>query len=88
MLCHNTPSGTGGLNPYGIEVFLEGLAGAESIDSDTDPGTCTNLEEINNDTQPAWTPLLPTYTDPDWILGLLDPDPSPCGAPANTPRRT
>jgi hypothetical protein len=84
VLCHNTPSGTGGLNPYGIEVFVAGFAGAEPIDSDGDPGECTNLEEINNDTQPAWTPPLPSIINPDWILGLLDPDPSLCGAP-NTP---
>jgi hypothetical protein len=78
VLCHNTPSGTGGFNPYGVDVFLEGIAGAEGINSDGDPGSCTNLDEINASTQPAWTPPLPDYIDPSWITGLLDPA-DPCG---------
>jgi len=82
LLCHNTPSGTGGFNAYGIDYFLEGLVGAESIDSDGDPGGCTNIEEINNSTQPGWTPgAPPSYT----IAGDLDPDPGLCGDLNNPP---
>ena len=82
LLCHNTPSGTGGFNPYGVDYFLEGLVGAEGLDSDLDPGGCTNIQEINNSTQPGWTPgAPPSYT----IDGDLDPDPILCGEPINTP---
>jgi PKD repeat protein len=82
LVCHNTPSGTGGFNPYGADVFIDGIAGAEGLDSDGDPGGCTNIQEITLSTQPAWTPSNPpAYT----ISGDLDPDPSLCGEPNLVP---
>ena len=79
VVCHNTPSGSGGFNSYGADVFIDGIRGAEDLDSDGDPGGCTNIEEINLNTQPAWTPPLPSSIDPSWISGDLDPDSSLCG---------
>jgi hypothetical protein len=80
LLCHNTPAGTGGFNPYGAEYFVSGRVGAEKFDSDKDPGGCTNIQEINLSTQPGWTPSAPSLYP---ISGLLDPDPSLCKT--NTP---
>lgn len=67
QLCHGDGD-TSMWNPYGwaIKVELDGgapsdmaaILAVEGADSDGDPGGATNLEEINMDAQPGWTPGL------------------------------
>ncbi len=68
VLCHITPNGDG-FNPYGVEVWIEGISGAESFDSDEDPTGSSNITEINANTQPGWA----EGDNPDGVTGDLDP---------------
>jgi len=81
-LCHNTEQGNG-FNDYGNALrnstapdIFAAFAEVEPLNSDLDPGGCTNLQEITASTQPGWTvgDLVPPVLEGN----LLDPE-SPCG---------
>lgn len=65
-VCHFSPSGGEGWNPYGWEIRQRYLAGGVTIpqaialaplwDSDANPMSWSNITEITGDTQPGWTP--------------------------------
>ena len=64
-LCHSSGSFSSNFNSYGKDIMdqldggaseSEAIAMVESLDSDADPTGSTNLEEIDADTQPGWTP--------------------------------
>ena len=98
FLCHASGSFGSNFNSYGQDMLdlLDGgaslsqaFAMTESMDSDEDPTGSTNLEEIDADTQPGWTPgpNNTTYTDgspnlneepPASVDGDLDPTPISC----------
>ena len=96
QLCHETQNGGDGWNGYGWELKENfnilgdqdlAMAASEAVDSDGD-GT-SNIDEIDADTQPGWTPgpnntiyykNLTTATNqspPAGILGDLDPAADP-----------
>ena len=94
QLCHTSPSGGNSFNDYGWDLRLFDQAGlsktdailaAESLDSDDDPTGSSNLQEIQANSQPGWTPG-PNNTEyfkngtsqtgvspPSGIIGNLDP---------------
>ena len=65
QLCHQSTSGGDGWNEYGWAVrseflnnggvILNAFSAVESINSDGDPSSSSNIEEINLHTQPGWT---------------------------------
>ncbi len=98
QLCHAFSNGGDGYDGYGwrIRLGLEGgltltdaILSAEPFNSDNDPTGAINLEEINANTQPGWTPgpnntiffkdqsTIPGQPPPAGILGGLDPSPAP-----------
>jgi ABC-type uncharacterized transport system substrate-binding protein len=79
-LCHQAINGGDNYNPYGDDIRLEMLGGAdlvtailavEGFNSDGDPCGYSNIDEIKLNTQPGYTVGDPTEFD-----GTLDP---PCG---------
>lgn len=65
QLCHENTNGGGSWNSYGWEIAMllqsgsainDAIAQAEPVNSDSDGAGSSNLEEINADTQPGWTP--------------------------------
>jgi mono/diheme cytochrome c family protein len=85
QVCHETSNGSN-FNPYGTALrdsatqfnCAAALLAVEGLDSDTDNGGFSNLEEINAGTQPGWCVFVPggtcletTATAPNTTL---DPD--------------
>jgi PKD repeat protein len=66
-LCH-VDINTSQFNPYGAAIRANGITGAETLDSDNDPGGSSNIEEINADAQPGWSGSAPSI-----VTGDLDP---------------
>lgn len=65
QVCHASSSGGQPWNAYGWAIrerveggmtILEALAAVEPLNSDADPGSCSNIDEIDGNTQPGWTP--------------------------------
>ena len=63
QICHNSPSGGQPWNAYGWAIrvrttagmdILDALLDVEDLDSDDDPGSCSNLEEILGDAHPGF----------------------------------
>ncbi|MCU7924493.1 MAG: hypothetical protein KZQ88_17525, partial [Candidatus Thiodiazotropha sp. (ex Dulcina madagascariensis)] len=83
-LCHAS-NNFGQFNSYGWDLKQNGLdyAAIEGLNSDNDPTSSSNLEEINASTQPGWTPgannainggsVTNTALPPAGIAGSLDP---------------
>ena len=78
-LCHQSLVGGDNYNPYGDDIRLEMLGGAdiitailavEDLNSDEDPCGYSNIAEIKLNTQPGYT-----VGDPTEFTGTLDP---PC----------
>jgi len=81
VLCHKTEAGNG-YNPYGEALrtstaasIYDAFTEVEPLNSDLDPGGCSNLAEINASTQPGWT--VGDDIPPPLEGNLLDPE-SPC----------
>lgn len=80
QVCHTRDDG-GGLNDYGNDFRAENpsrtdtnsirdaLLAIEDIDSDGDPGSYTNIEEIDANAQPGWV----EGSNPPGVIGDLDP---------------
>lgn len=94
QLCHTSSSGGNSFNDYGWDLRFfdqqglsktDAILAAESLDSDDDPTGSTNLEEIQANSQPGWTPgpnntehfkdgtIQPGVSPPNGIAGNLDP---------------
>jgi hypothetical protein len=98
QMCHFSSAGGNGWNAYGWKIrqglhagqnLLTAITNAETGDSDLDPTGTINLDEINANTQPGWTPgpnntrystggTQTGMSPPAGILGNLDP-------PSSTP---
>ncbi|MCU7927479.1 MAG: PKD domain-containing protein, partial [Candidatus Thiodiazotropha sp. (ex Dulcina madagascariensis)] len=84
QLCH-AANNFSQFNSYGWDLKQNGLdyAAIENLNSDNDPTSSSNLEEINASTQPGWTPgannaidggsVTNTALPPAGIAGSLDP---------------
>ena len=89
VLCHSASS-TSEWNAYGWALRGNGqnFGALEGTDSDTDPNTASNLDEINAGTQPGWTDgannsvfdagglINSNASPPAGIGGTLDPAPN------------
>jgi hypothetical protein len=96
QLCHSDTNGGDGWNTYGWAIRLEIDGGAsltdalgtvEALNSDSDPTSSSNLDEIQADSQPGWTDganntiyfkdlsTLTAQNPPAAIEGDLDPVP-------------
>ena len=90
QLCHGLS--TRNLNEYGLDMqnqldlgltVSQAIVAIEAMNSDSDPGGFSNIEEINADAQPGWTPGVNTVYDrgsgapsqetAPGFIGALDP---------------